>query len=100
MAAWLGDIRVAAVQTILETIPWHAADLCWPIDAVIASRWTAPGKSLATEIMMLPNLGPTEVLVLLAIGLLLFGKRLPELGRSIGKALVEFKRGLRDAESS
>jgi sec-independent protein translocase protein TatA len=49
---------------------------------------------------MLPNLGATEVIVLLAIGLLLFGKRLPDLGRSLGKALVEFKRGLRDVGSS
>lgn len=57
-------------------------------------------ESLGTENVMLPNIGPTEVLVLLAIGLLLFGKRLPELGRSLGKALVEFKRGLRDVESS
>ena len=36
-----------------------------------------------------------ELLILLAIGLLLFGKRLPEVGRGIGKAIVEFKKGVR-----
>lgn len=48
---------------------------------------------------MLPlNIGMTELLVILAIGILLFGKRLPEVGRSIGKGLLEFKKGLSDAE--
>ncbi len=36
--------------------------------------------------------------VLAFIGLLLFGKRLPEVGRSIGKGIVEFKKGLQGIE--
>src|SRR5471032_2824394 len=36
--------------------------------------------------------------VLLILGLLLFGKRLPEVGRSIGKGIVEFKKGLQGIE--
>lgn len=36
--------------------------------------------------------------VILIIGLLLFGKRLPEVGRSIGKGIVEFKKGLAGIE--
>lgn len=43
----------------------------------------------------LNNIGLPEMLVVLAIGLLLFGKRLPEVGRSLGKGIVEFKRGLK-----
>lgn len=39
--------------------------------------------------------GNSELLIILAIGLLLFGKRLPEVGRSLGKGIVEFKRGLK-----
>jgi sec-independent protein translocase protein TatA len=34
-------------------------------------------------------------IVIAIIGLLLFGKRLPEVGKSLGKGIVEFKKGLR-----
>lgn len=38
------------------------------------------------------NLGPTELLVILAIALLVFGpKKLPEFGKGIGQAMKEFK---------
>jgi len=40
------------------------------------------------------GMGPMEGLVVLAVIILLFGaKRLPELARSLGKSLSEFKRG-------
>ena len=40
----------------------------------------------------MPNVGPWEVILLLLLALLLFGaKRLPEIGRSVGKGLREFK---------
>ena len=35
-----------------------------------------------------------EMLILAAAGLLIFGKRLPEMGKGLGRAIVEFKRGL------
>lgn len=44
---------------------------------------------------MLPNLQPGEMLVVLVVAVLLFGKRLPEVGRSLGKGIIEFKKGLR-----
>lgn len=45
------------------------------------------------------GIGMTEVLIFLAIALLLFGaRRLPELGRSFGKGIVEFKKGLKGIE--
>jgi sec-independent protein translocase protein TatA len=38
------------------------------------------------------NIGPTEILLLLLVALLLFGaKRLPEIGRSLGTGMREFK---------
>ncbi len=40
--------------------------------------------------------GGTEWIVILIVGLLLFGRRLPEIARSIGKSIVEFKRGIKD----
>ncbi|QGJ72202.1 Sec-independent protein translocase protein TatA [Planctomycetales bacterium 10988] len=38
--------------------------------------------------------GPMEMLIIGVIAVLLFGKRLPEVGRSLGKGFWEFKRGL------
>ena len=42
--------------------------------------------------------GMWEMLIILMIGVLLFGKRLPEVGRSLGKGIVEFKKGIRGIE--
>jgi len=39
--------------------------------------------------------GLEEWIVIAVIGVLLFGKRLPEVGRSLGKGIVEFKKGLK-----
>jgi sec-independent protein translocase protein TatA len=45
------------------------------------------------------NLGPTELIIILAIILLLFGSRkLPDLARSLGKSSKEFKKGLQEGE--
>ena len=38
------------------------------------------------------GLGMSEIIILLVIGVLLFGKRLPEVGRQVGKMLVDFKK--------
>jgi sec-independent protein translocase protein TatA len=43
--------------------------------------------------------GMTEWLVIGFVGLLIFGKRLPEVGRSLGKGILEFKRGLQGLEA-
>ena len=43
-------------------------------------------------------LAPSHLLVLLVLGLLIFGRRLPEVGRSLGATLKEFKKGLRGLE--
>jgi len=39
-----------------------------------------------------------EWIVIAALGLLIFGKRLPEVGRSLGKGIVEFKKGLKGVQ--
>lgn len=43
----------------------------------------------------MPNVGPWEIILLLLLALLLFGaKRLPEIGKSMGKGMREFKDSL------
>lgn len=40
----------------------------------------------------MPNVGPWEIVLLLLLALLLFGaRRLPEIGRSVGHGIREFK---------
>jgi sec-independent protein translocase protein TatA len=46
----------------------------------------------------IPGVGPQEMVIVAIVGVLLFGKRLPDVGRSIGKGIVEFKKGLRGLE--
>ena len=41
---------------------------------------------------------PENWLLIAGIALLLFGKRLPEVGRSLGKGIIEFKKGLAGIE--
>ena len=44
---------------------------------------------------MIPSVGPTELLILLAVVLLLFGaKRIPGLARSLGTGAREFREGI------
>lgn len=45
----------------------------------------------------MPNIGIGEIAIVLVIALLVFGpKRLPELGRSLGRGLNEFRDGLQN----
>lgn len=44
------------------------------------------------------GIGPMEMVIVLVVAVLLFGKRLPEVGRSLGKGIIEFKKGVRGIE--
>lgn len=69
-------------------------------------RWNSPHDH-STESYMLPLSsthltlglfgmpGGWEMIVVLVIGLLVFGRRLPEIGRSLGSSIVEFKKGIK-----
>lgn len=49
----------------------------------------------------MPNLGFTEIMILLVVALLVFGaKRLPEIGSSMGKGIREFKRSISDTQDA
>ena len=57
----------------------------------------SPWRRLASWAM---NLGPTELLIILGIVLLLFGAtRLPKLAKSLGQASSEFKKGLNEGDT-
>ena len=39
--------------------------------------------------------GTWELIIIAMVGLLIFGNRLPEVGKGLGRGIVEFKKGLR-----
>ncbi|NLY00410.1 MAG: twin-arginine translocase TatA/TatE family subunit [Rhodopirellula sp.] len=44
------------------------------------------------------GIGPMELLIVGGIALLLFGNRLPSVMRSLGRGIVEFKKGVQGIE--
>lgn len=40
-----------------------------------------------------------EIIAIVAVGLLLFGSRLPSIARSVGKSITEFKKGVKDVQA-
>jgi sec-independent protein translocase protein TatA len=51
-----------------------------------------------TPTFALFTLNPMEIIILLGIGVLLFGRKLPEMGKMLGKGIVEFKKGIAGME--
>ncbi len=58
---------------------------------------TLPDTTLTIGLFF-QGFGWGEAIILALVGVLIFGKRLPEVGKSIGKGIVEFKRGLAGIE--
>ena len=54
--------------------------------------------ALPNMMAFLNNLAGPDLIVIGLVALLIFGKRLPEVGRSLGKGIMEFKKGLSEAE--
>ena len=52
-----------------------------------------------TQLIILPSLGPMELLLILVIVVVIFGARkLPLLGKGLGEGIKNFKNGIRSSE--
>lgn len=61
------------------------------------------GRTVRKRVMNIQNMamwtpGWMELVVIAGVGLLIFGRRLPDVARSVGKSIVEFKKGMRDVK--
>lgn len=55
---------------------------------------------IPTHLALFGSFGWQEIIILGVLGVLLFGRRLPEVGRNLGKGIVEFKKGLAGLEDN
>ncbi|MBN2216482.1 MAG: twin-arginine translocase TatA/TatE family subunit [Pirellulales bacterium] len=52
-----------------------------------------------TPVFAFLSMGPGELVIVGIIAVLLFGERLPEVGRSLGRSLIEFRKGLHEIQN-
>lgn len=62
----------------------------WDVSTAARARYPP------TVLAFLPSLGFQEMIVLVIIGLLLYGRNLPEAGRALGKVAAQFRRGFQE----
>ena len=51
-----------------------------------------------TACLAMFGIGPTEMLIVCVMGLLLFGNRLPDAMRGVGRGIKEFREGVKGIE--
>jgi sec-independent protein translocase protein TatA len=50
------------------------------------------------SVTLLGMISPIYIIIILIVALLIFGKNLPQVGRNLGRGIVEFKKGLSGIE--
>jgi len=60
--------------------------------------WFTLSPMDSSIVLGLGVLSPMDIIIILGIGVLLFGRKLPEMGKMLGKGLVEFKKGISGME--
>jgi len=53
---------------------------------------------MTSTLLLIWTPGIPELILIFLIALLLFGKKLPDVARSLGKGISEFKKGVKDIE--
>src|SRR5476649_1360187 len=62
---------------------------------------TVPPRFGASRSLMFGSIGMPELIIIFVIALIIFGPRkLPELGRSLGKSIAEFKKASNELKST
>ncbi len=51
-----------------------------------------------TTLALFTTIGWPEIAIILCLGVLLFGRRLPDVGRNVARSIVEFKKGLKSVQ--
>jgi sec-independent protein translocase protein TatA len=67
-------------------------------EAVSARLRKLPPARFSPMTSELFGLGPLEIAVIVLLGVLLFGRRLPDVGRYVGKSIDEFRERMRDID--
>jgi len=51
-----------------------------------------------SNLMLAWSIGWVEILIIFMVALIVFGKRLPQVARDLGKSLNQFKKGLKETK--